>query len=361
MAEDQKPENQMTPEEKAAAEWEAQMAKEAAGGGAAGEAAKEKAKALSQNEIDSLLGLGGGANKKSGIHSLIDKSTASYERLPMLEVVLDRFVRTLSTTLRNFTSENVDVNIDSITSMRFEDYLNTVPLPALLTVFQAVEWENFGLINVDSSLTYSMVDVLLGGGHGSRPLRVEGRPYTTIEQDIVRNVVNLMLDDLSSAFNALTPATFRFERLESNPRFATITRPVNPIIVASLRIEMEERGGKVDVVIPYATLEPIKDLLTQMFTGEKFGKDTIWESHFSREVASTMVEVEAVIDDKLMSLRELASLRVGKTILMSSSPEDDIFIKCKGIKMLAGKMGCIGDSVAVKVTDVISRKILEEL
>src|SRR5580693_8464475 len=85
--------------------------------------AAEAAKALSQNEIDNLLGIGG-SDKKTGLQALLDKSTLSYERLPMLEVVMDRYVRMLSTSLRNYTSENVDVSIDSITSLRFEDYIN---------------------------------------------------------------------------------------------------------------------------------------------------------------------------------------------------------------------------------------------
>ncbi len=359
MADDKK---EMTPEEKLAAEMEAMAnAPPPAPGANPAAAAGVAGKGLSQNEIDSLLGFGGGGKeqKKSGVHALIDKSSLSYERLPMLEVVLDRLVRTLSTTLRNFTSENVDVSIDSVTSMRFEDYINTVPLPALLTVFQAVEWENFGLVNVDSSLTYSMVDVLLGGGHAKRPLRVEGRPYTTIEQDIVKSVVGLMLDDMSSSFNALTPATFRFERVENNPRFATITRPINPIILAVLRIDMEDRGGKVEIVLPYATLEPVKELLTQMFTGEKFGQDTLWQSHLSKEVVSTTIEVEAVLEDKLLSLGEIANLKVGSTILMDVSPHEEITIKCRGIKMMSGKIGCVGDKVAIKVTDIINKKALE--
>src|SRR3546814_16522643 len=74
----------------------------------------------------------------------------SYERLPMREVVFDRLVRMMSTSLRNFTSDNVEVSLDNITSSRFGDYLNSIPLPAMLAVFKAEEWDNYGLITVDS-------------------------------------------------------------------------------------------------------------------------------------------------------------------------------------------------------------------
>ena len=134
---------------------------------------------LSQEEIDNLLGFSVGEvnlDDHSGIRAIIDSAMVSYERLPMLEIVFDRLVRLMTTSLRNFTSDNVEVSLDRITSVRFGDYMNSIPLPAVLSVFKAEEWENFGLATVDSSLIYSIIDVLLGGRRGQTSLRIEGRP-----------------------------------------------------------------------------------------------------------------------------------------------------------------------------------------
>ena len=121
---------------------------------------------LNQDEIDNLLGFDSGdvgLGELSGVQALINSALVSYERLPMLEIVFDRLVRLTTTSLRNFTSDNVEVSLDSITSVRFGDYLNSIPLPAILTVIKAEEWDNFGLMTVESNLIYSMIDVLLGG------------------------------------------------------------------------------------------------------------------------------------------------------------------------------------------------------
>src|SRR6516164_3596184 len=121
---------------------------------------------LNQDEIDSLLGFDVNSDQlqdKSGVRAIINSALVSYERLPMLEIVFDRLVRLMTTSLRNFTSDNVEVTLDRITSVRFGDYLNSIPLPAILAVFKAEEWDNFGLFTVESSLIYSMIDVLLGG------------------------------------------------------------------------------------------------------------------------------------------------------------------------------------------------------
>ncbi len=122
-----------------------------------------------EEEIDNLLGFSDGElniDENSGIRAIIDSAMVSYERLPMLEIVFDRLVRLMTTSLRNFTSDNVEVSLDRITSVRFGDYLNSIPLPCVLSVFKAEEWENFGLFTVDSSLIYSIIDVLLGGRRG---------------------------------------------------------------------------------------------------------------------------------------------------------------------------------------------------
>ena len=307
---------------------------------------------LNQEEIDNLLGFSiddGIAGERSGVRALIDSAIVTYERLPMLEIVFDRLVRMTTTSLRNFTSDNVEVSLDSINSIRFGDYLNSIPLPAILTVFKAEEWDNLGLITVDSSLIYSIIDVLLGGGRGTSAIRVEGRPYTTIELNLVRQMIEIVLEDAESAFAPLSPVKFNLERLETNPRFAAISRPANAAILVELRIDMEDRGGKIEMLLPYATIEPIRDLLLQMFMGEKFGRDPIWESHLATEVFASEVEVDAVLFDRRMSLNEIMKLDVGQTLMLESGPDDPVKIKCGDVMMTEGLMGQHEGNISVQV------------
>ncbi|NQY82580.1 MAG: flagellar motor switch protein FliM, partial [Alphaproteobacteria bacterium] len=162
----------------------------------------ESDRILDQGQIDQILGFeenDADDESKSGIEAILDSGMVSYERLPMLEIVCDRLLRLLSTSVRNFTSDNAEITLDSITSIRFGDYLNSIPLPAMLNVFKAEDWDNFGLLVVDSQLVYSVVDVLLGGRRGSSAIRIEGRPYTTIERSLLERFVNIVLRDLSSA------------------------------------------------------------------------------------------------------------------------------------------------------------------
>lgn len=319
---------------------------------------------LNQDEIDSLLGFDyddENDGKSSGIHAILDKALMAYEKLPMLEVVFDRLVRMMATSMRNFMSDNVEVSIESMTSLRFGDYLDSIPLPALLVVFRAIEWENYGLITIDSSQIYSTVDLLLGGRRTKRPIRIEGRPYTTIEQDIVKSMVEVVLADLSAAFDPICPATFKYDRLETNPRFATIARNANAALLVRLRIEMEDRGGNLDILLPHATLEPIRELLLQMFTGENFGQDIVWNAHFGKEVRSTDVNVNAVMHETVMGLGEVMRFKVGNTVVLNCKPDDAVTLKCGNVTLTSANLGRVDDRVAVKLNEAVSQKAKEEL
>ena len=310
---------------------------------------------LNQEEIDSLLGFNLAditLNENSGIRAIIDSAMVSYERLPMLEIVFDRLVRLMTTSLRNFTSDNVEVSLDRITSVRFGDYLNSIPLPAILSVFKAEEWDNFGLFTVDSSLIYSIIDVLLGGRRGQTAIRIEGRPYTTIETNLVKRLIEVVLADAEQAFRPLSPVTLNIDRLETNPRFAAITRPANAAILVRLRIDMEDRGGTIELLLPYATIEPIRGVLLQMFMGEKFGRDPIWESHLATEIGlrEPISRSKPFSTKPNLPLKELMALEVGHTLTLDLRPDAQVSVRCGEITLTEGRMGRVGDRVAVKVT-----------
>src|ERR1700728_2864680 len=313
---------------------------------------------LSQEEIDNLLGFNVtdvNVDDNSGIRAIIDSAMVSYERLPMLEIVFDRLVRLMTTSLRNFTSDNVEVSLDRITSVRFGDYLNSIPLPAILGVFKAEEWDNSGLLTVNSSLIYSIIDVLLGGRRGQSPIRIERRPYTTIETNLIKRMIEVVLADAELAFRPLSPVKFNIERFETNPRFAAISRPANAAILVRLRIDMEDRGGTIELLLPYATIEPIRSVLLQMFMGEKFGRDSPWEGHLATEISQAKIAVDAVLYEAQLPLRLIMKPEARDTMMLELKTDAPVIVRCGNVTLSEGRMGRVGDRVAVRVAKTLRK------
>jgi flagellar motor switch protein FliM len=313
---------------------------------------------LNQDEIDSMLGFSigeMGAGGRAGIRAIVDSGTVSYERLPMLEIIFERMVRLLSTSLRNFFNDNVEVTLDAIRSVRFGDYVNSIPLPAMIAVFKAEEWDNFGLVTVESALTYSVLDTMLGGKRGFQQIRQDGRPFTTIEMNLLRRMIGVVLSDAEAAFKPLSPVAFKVDRIESNPRFATISRPANAAIRVDLRLDMEGRGGSLQILLPYATIEPIRELLLESFMGEKLGRDSIWENHLATEIFQANVPLQAVLHEERMPISRIMELDVGDTLIFDTRPDKTVLLRCGGFGVTEGRVGRVDDKIAVQTVTPLRR------
>jgi flagellar motor switch protein FliM len=158
-----------------------------------------------------------------------------------------------------------------------------------------------------------------------------------------------VLADAELAFKPLSPVKFNIDRLETNPRFAAITRPANAAILVRLRIDMEDRGGTAELLLPYATIEPIRGVLLQMFMGEKFGRDPIWEGHLATEIAQAEMTVDAVLFEAKLPLRQMMKLQVGDTLPLEIKPDALVSVRCGDVTLTEGRMGRVGDRVSVRV------------
>ena len=284
---------------------------------------------------------------------LIESSELSDDRLPMLDVVFDRLSRLLTTSLRHFSGDNADVSIDAVSCVRFGDYLGRVQSPSLLAVFRADEWDNQGLIVFDGPLVFSIIDVLLGGCRGTAAMRTANRPFTTIERALITKLIHLILADLSASFAPISAVNFSFERLEVSPRFASIARPTNAVMQGRLRIDLDDRGGMLEILLPNATLEPIREMLIQQFMGERFGRDHMWEAHLAQQIRTTEVTLDVVLDEQSVNLSEVLNLAVGSSLILRTHTNDSVDVRCGNHSLFRAKVGRKKESVAVQIESIV--------
>lgn len=294
--------------------------------------------------------------QQARVDTILSGDLVYYERLPMLEVIFDRLVRISTSSMRNFTADNVEVKLQSITSIRFGDYLNTITEASLITIFLAEEWDNHGVIVIDHHLIYTMIDVLMGGRREHYKESDPNRHYTTIEMNLVERMLQVILADLSAAFDPLCPVTFRYERTETNPNFALIARPANAAVRAKFSFIIDQKEGGIEIVIPYATLEPIRELLLQNFMGEKFGRDSIWENHLAYQLYRTDLEISAILDELTLPLSTVLSWKKGSHLYLEATPDSPVKLVCGDHGLFLGQLGNKSGNVAVKITDFVENE-----
>ena len=172
----------------------------------------------------------------------------------------------------------------------------------------------------------------------------------------MERLITVVLKDLGDSFGPLTPVTFRFDRLEVNPRFAAISRLSNACILSKLRVDMEDRGGRIELLLPYATLEPVRELLLQQFMGEKFGRDSIWETHLAEELRHTEMALDVVLDEQTMPLNLIMALKPGDRITLGCAPGAPVLLRCGDVPMFEAELGQRENRLAVRIGRSLRRE-----
>jgi flagellar motor switch protein FliM len=287
-----------------------------------------------------------------GIKAVIDQSLQSYEKLPMLQIIFDKLVRLLSTSFRNLSAEAVGIEIKAFTSLRLSTWTNRTKSPSAIGVFKIAEWNSPGLISLDNSLVYNFIDILLGGKKNPPPKDLEVRPYTLIEQSIIRQILEVILNDLSNSFALIQKTTFSLDRIEVNPNLTSIARPGDAVIVLELMLDIDGRYGKAELVIPYETIDPIKKDLQQVFIGDNNKEDSSWRVKMHSVMESVSLPIEAVIIDETILFSAISKVKIGDTIILNHKAEDGIPILCGKKKIFNATLGKKDDQVAINITEI---------
>jgi flagellar motor switch protein FliM len=308
---------------------------------------------LAQSEIDALTGFVDQppALDGAGLRAMFDAGAAPRERLPMLEIVFERFAKAASASLKESVGPGCAVSIVRLATMRCSDYLDDLTLPTQVFVFEAAGWGGSGFLAVAPGVSQIVLDKLLGGGRiVSRP-RGADRPPTPLETALLTRLVTSLLAEAEKPFSELSPVAFALRRVEADPRLADVARPAETVLVAELRLELDGRSGQIDLALPFSTIEPIRDLLAESFMGDGPGRDGLWPDHIATEVWQAEIETGAVLHEVRLPLGRLLDLAVGDTLMFDLKPTDLVEVRCGGVPLTRGRMGRVEDRIAVQIVE----------
>ena len=316
-------------------------------------------KILNQDEVDALLrGISGGeieteeevAEAPSGIvtFDLANQDRIIRGRMPVLEIINDRFSRLCTSALANTMRKRVDVNPISIDMSKFGDFMRSLPGPTSINIFKIDPLRGNALLVVDTRLVFSLVENFFGGA-GSQP-KIEGRDFTPIEQSIIVKVVKIILSNLEDAWRPVHEVSIELLRSEINPQFATIVPPSDVVVVISFEVELENALGSMVLALPYATIEPIRSKLYAAFQTERLEIDHAWISRFRDRLMETPVELNVTFGTTQMTGRQLVDLKIGDILLLDQDEDDMLEARIQGILKFLGHPGFVKGNKAFKVT-----------
>ncbi|MBI3535565.1 MAG: flagellar motor switch protein FliM [Deltaproteobacteria bacterium] len=185
-------------------------------------------------------------------------------RMPTLDIIYERFIRLYRMSLSNSLRKIASISIISTDLLKFGEFVNTLPIPSCMCIMRFDALRGPALLVFESKLTYALVDSYFGGT--DRPYtKIEGKEFTRIEVSIMKKVMDLAIKDLEEAWAPIHKTDISFIRTEVNPQFVGVVPPSEVIISTTFEVELENATGTVVLVIPYSTIEPIKNKLNAKF------------------------------------------------------------------------------------------------
>jgi flagellar motor switch protein FliM len=319
---------------------------------------------LSQKEVDALLNavVGGDVPTETKKGGADDENIVTYDltsqdkiirgRMPTLDIVYERFIRAFRMNLTSQLRKLATLSIAATDTMKFGEFINTLPLPSCMSVVRFETLRGSGIVVLESKLAYALIESFLGGT--DRPYsKIEGKEFTQIELSIIRRVVVAALDDLEKAWAPVTPMSIGFVRTETNPQFVGIVPPSDIIIATTFSVELENASGALTIVMPFATLEPIRQKLISGFQQEVVESDDYWVNMMVRHLEETELNISVELGRTQMTGRQLLELKLGDVIPLQTDASAEIGVAVEGVTRFRGLFGASRGSQAVQVTQIV--------
>lgn len=270
-------------------------------------------------------------------------------QLPMLDKIMASFINEATDSLRQHLAQDLEIFVDKIVPIKLLDYTTASNFPTLVAVFYIPEWHGSGMILIQKDLVYSILELLLGGASTAPSLKVEGRLFTKVEKSIMEGVASLILNDLKRAFATIADVNFRIQKIDNNPNYALPYNKDEIVILQRLKLKSGLRSGDIDIVLPYHILRPIKSVLMKQFSNHLLPRSEKWKEHFADIMQEAKVHVSVEVNNTKMTLNDIQRAKVGDTLITGKLADEDVEIKVNGTLIAKGRLGKIGDKLAVQL------------
>jgi len=273
-------------------------------------------------------------------------------RMPTLDIIYERFIRLYRMSLSNSLRKIATISIISTDLLKFGEFVNTLPIPSCMCIMRFESLRGPALFVFESKLAYALVDSFFGGT--DRPYtRIEGKEFTRIELSIMQKVMDLAIKDLEEAWSPVHKSEISFVRTEVNPQFVGVVPPSEVIISTTFEVELENASGTIALVIPYSTIEPIKNKLNASFQTESDRVDKEWTAKMEEHLHNAEANVLVNLGVASITVGDLVNLNVGDIIPLKQDADGELEMLIEGVPKFKCFFGVSRGNKAIQVTRVL--------
>ena len=311
---------------------------------------------LSQEEVDALLeGVTGESQKLAEeVHetgevrpyNISSQERIVRGRMPTMEIVNERFARNLRVGLFNFIRRSPEISVGPVTVQRYSAFLRELAVPTNFNIVAIRPLRGSGMVVCEPALVFGVIESLYGG-IGKFQTRIEGRDFSATEQRVINRLVDVISAEYKKAWVGIYPLELEYQRSEMQPQFANIATPSEIVISTSFQLEIGEITGSIHLCMPYATLEPIRDVLYSSTQGDSIEVDRRWVNVLTQEIQAAPVILVAELAHADATVEQLLAMKKGDFIELDRKPR--IQAKIDGVPIFECQYGTHNAKYALKI------------
>ncbi len=334
---------------------------------------------LSQEEIDALLDVvedEGEDVLESAEENLLPQrqvtlydfkrpNRVSKEQLRAFRGVHDKMARSLASQISSIMRSIVEIQLHSVDQMTYGEFLMSLPNPTSFNVFSMKPLEGSGVIEINPSIAFPMLDRLLGGK--GEPFDAS-REFSDIELSLFETILRVMMSTLKEAWGPVMEVYPAIESKESSPNVVQIVAQNEIVVMVVMEIIIGHSSGMMNICYPVISLEPI---LPKLASRDLMLNETNSKKSRNKELqvllGGAKVNVEANLGESELTLRDILELEAGDVIRLNTPADDTVVLSIDGKERFKGEIGLRRFRKSVKVTEVIEtekdevKRILEKL
>ena len=311
---------------------------------------------LSQEEVDALLEGVTGESQKSveevpeagevRPYNMSSQERIVRGRMPTMEIVNERFARNLRIGLFNFIRRSPEISVGPVQVQRYSAFLRELAVPTNFNIVAIRPLRGSGLIVCEPALVFGVIDTLYGG-IGKFQTRIEGRDFSATEQRVINRLVDVITQEYKKAWRGIYPVELEYQRSEMQPQFANIATPSEIVISTSFQLEIAEITGSIHFCMPYATMEPIRDVLYSSTQGDSIEMDRRWVNVLTKEIQAAEVTLVAELARADATVEQLLAMKPGDFIELER--ENRIEASVDGVPVFECQYGTHNAKYAIRI------------
>lgn len=272
-------------------------------------------------------------------------------QLRAIHLLHDNFVRSLVSSLSAYLRSYLVVNLVSVEQLSYAEFLECLPSPSCIASLGLRPYDGNGVLEINSSLIFPILEMLLGG-NGKSSVRLQ-RGITEIEESLLEGLFRIILHDLKEAWRGVNAIDFAIESLETEPQFLQILAPGEAVVAVAIEIRIGESVGMMNIAIPSIVIKMMRQKFSHQWSVRKTESTDAAQRRILDLIRPATLSLDVRLEGPTLTMHDLLRIERGDVLSFDCPLRHPATCKVNGRPKFSGRMASTGRKLAFQIENAL--------